>query len=258
MASVERSEDGGVRVLTLNRPESLNAMDWPMLRELITELEEAKGDRTVRCLVLTGAGKGFCTGADMQEGAEMVAALEKDEKAARADLDAWHRDMLEVIRRVFELPRPTVAMVNGAAVGGGMDLALACDFRYAAEGAKFRGFAHLGLGPEGGSSWMLPRLVGLDRAKRFCYLGEVWRAEQALEYGMLTEVVAVDRLRAETMAFAKRLADRPTQVVGLVKGVLDTTYSRSFVEALAAEHKTSLQIQETEDHLEMMRAAGIG
>jgi 2-(1,2-epoxy-1,2-dihydrophenyl)acetyl-CoA isomerase len=233
-------------------------MDWPMLRELIAELDEAKADRAVRCLVLTGTGKGFCTGADMQEGAEMVAALEKNKKAARADLDAWHHDLLEVIRRVFEFSRPTVAMVNGAAVGGGMDLALACDFRYAVEGAKFRGFAHLGLGPEGGSSWTLPRLVGLDRAKRFCFLGEIWRAEQALEYGMLTEVVPVDRLRAETMTFAKELAARPTQVIGLMKAVLDTTYSRSFVEALSVEQKTSLQIQETEDHHEMMRAAGIG
>jgi 2-(1,2-epoxy-1,2-dihydrophenyl)acetyl-CoA isomerase len=257
MARVERSDDGEVRILTLNRPDARNAMDWPLLRELNAELEAAATKGGPRCLVLTGAGKAFCTGADIQEGALMVAALEKDPEAARADLDAWHEDMLESMRRVFRLPIPTIAMINGAAVGGGLDLSLNCDFRYAAQGAKLRGYGHLGLGPEGGSSWTLPRLVGLDRAKQFCFTGEVWRAEQASAYGMVTEVFPPERLRDATLEFAQRLAAGPTQVFGLIKELLDGTWSRSFDDTLTTEMKTSQRIQETEDHHAMMRAAGI-
>ena len=259
VAIVERYDEGKVRILTLNRPSARNAMDWPLLKALLLELEAAAGgDAGVGCLVVTGAGRSFCTGADIAEGAAMVARLEEDPEGGRAALDDWHEDMLACIRRLYALPVPTVAMVNGAAVGGGLDLALACDFRYAVRDAKLRGYAHLGLGPEGGGSWTLPRLIGLDRAKQFCFTGEVLLAERAHELGMVTEVFTAQDLRAATLAFARRLAAGPTQVYGLVKDLFDGSYSRTFEETLTAEKETSTRIQQTEDHLAMMRAAGIG
>ena len=259
MANVERHDQGKVRILTLNRPSARNAMDWPLLKELLAELEAAvSGDSGVGCLVVTGAGTSFCAGADMAEGADMVAKLEEDPEGGRVALDDWHEDMLTCIRRTFALPIPTVAMINGAAVGGGLDLALACDFRYAARGAKLRGYAHLGLGPEGGGSWTLPRLIGMDRAKRFCFTGEVWLAERAQEMGMVTEVFPVEELRAATLEFAGRLAAGPTGVYGLIKELFEGSYSRTFAETLIAEKETSFRIQQTEDHQAMMRAAGIG
>ena len=248
---VLRADDGGVRTLTLNRPDARNALNLALLKALRAALAEAQADREVRCLVLTGAGKGFCAGADVREWAELAAAGIPDDVE-----DGWIANAHAIVREVAAFDRPTVALLNGAAVGAGLDLALACDFRVAADDARFAcAYTWIAYNPDAGGTWLLPRLVGIEAAKRFVYTGEFWDAPTALERGLISEVHPRDGLLDGGMALARLLASGPTVAQGEAKRLLDTAHTRDLASQLEAERLAGERCARTEDHAEALQAA---
>src|ERR1700752_3157654 len=196
----------GVAVLTLNRPDRLNAMSEPMLAAMLEALRRLADDPEVGVVVLTGAGRGFCAGGDvkaMAEGREFGGTT-LEEKAQ--DL----RSRMEVSRWLHELPKPTIAMIRGAAAGAGLSLALACDLRIAGDSARFAtAFARVGYSGDFGGSYFLTQLVGTAKARELYYTAEIVDAPQALGLGLVNRAVPDARLDEETMALAQRIARGP-------------------------------------------------
>src|SRR3989454_3348049 len=196
----------GVAVLTLNRPERLNAMSGPMLDALLEALPRLAADAAVGVVVLTGAGRGFCAGGD-------VKAMAEGREFAETGLeDKAHglRSKMEVSRLLHEMPKPTIAMVRGAAAGAGLSLALACDLRIACDNARFgTAFARVGYSGDFGGSYYLTQLVGTAKARELYYTAELVDAAQALELGLVNRVVADDRLEEETLLLAAKIARGP-------------------------------------------------
>ena len=195
-----------VAVLTLNRPDRLNAMSPAMLDALLEALPRLAADPEVGVVVLTGAGRGFCAGGDvkaMAEGREFGGTtLEEKAQALRS--------RMEVSRWLHEMPKPTIAMVRGAAAGAGLSLALACDLRVAGDSARFAtAFARVGYSGDFGGSWFLTQLVGTAKARELYYTADIVDASQARELGIVNRVVPDGHLEEETMALAARLAQGP-------------------------------------------------
>lgn len=242
------TDDHAIRTLTLNRPEVRNALNMSLLKALHGALAEARRD-SVRCLVLTGSGRGFCAGADIAEWAE-------SESAAAQDDHDWVGEAQALIRDVAEFPVPTIALLNGAAAGAGLDLALACDFRFAAESARFVcAYTRMAYNPDAGGTWLLPRLVGLEAAKRFAFTGEIWSASEALARGLVSEVHPADQLADAAYGFARRLAAGPTLAQIETKRLMDAAFDRSLAEQLAAERLAGERCGRSEDAREAMDAA---
>jgi 2-(1,2-epoxy-1,2-dihydrophenyl)acetyl-CoA isomerase len=240
----------GVRTITMNRPERRNALNTPLLEALRAAFAGAAADESVRSVVLAGAGKGFCAGADVSD----WAAYGDADVAADAGA-TWERNAHELVQEVHELPKPTVAVLNGAAVGAGLDLACACDFRVAADDAVFFcAYTWVGYNPDVGGSWLYPRLMGLEAAKRFVYTGERWDAAKAKSHGLVSEVVARDDLAATGAALAAELATGPSVAIGLAKGLLQTASTRTLGEQLAAEKAAGQICAKTADHREALAA----
>jgi 2-(1,2-epoxy-1,2-dihydrophenyl)acetyl-CoA isomerase len=209
------AQDGPVATLTLNRPESLNALDDDLRAGIAAKLEIASRDASVRVVILTGAGRGFCSGGDLK----FLDELRKHHQsvAFRDFLEAGHR----VVRSIRTLPKPVVAAVNGPAFGGGMNLALACDLRIASDRASFsEAFVNVGLHPDWGGTFFLPRLIGTSRALEMFFLGNTVAAEEAKRLGFVNFVVPHDQLAAETQKLAVRLAAGPALPLGLLKQAL--------------------------------------
>jgi 2-(1,2-epoxy-1,2-dihydrophenyl)acetyl-CoA isomerase len=208
-------QDGGVLELTLNRPERLNALDDALLTALGSALAAARLDGSVRAVLITGAGRGFCAGADLAAG-----LIDSPDRGA-AVREHLHRFYAPVILAIREMEKPVVAGVNGVAAGAGMSLALACDLRVAAESASFiQAFVRIGLVPDAGSSFFLPRLVGMAKAAELAMLGDRVDAATALQIGLVTSVVPDASLIDEARALASRLARGPRSV-GLTKRALN-------------------------------------
>jgi 2-(1,2-epoxy-1,2-dihydrophenyl)acetyl-CoA isomerase len=244
MGVLDRSEEGNVRILTLNRPQARNAMNLEVLERLHAELASAHADQ-VRCLLIRGEGVDFTAGGDMKEAAGADASYN----------DRYHSLFVGVVRSLYTLPRPTIAMVQGNAVGAGLELALACDFRFVGTSAKFRvGYDKLAGPPEAIAHIVLPRLLGIDRAKRFVFTGERWSGEDAYRYGMATELFPDEKLGAETLTFAQTLAVGPTFSFGLGKELMDRSYERSLDENLDAVRAASQAAVKSEDYAEVVRA----
>jgi 2-(1,2-epoxy-1,2-dihydrophenyl)acetyl-CoA isomerase len=252
MAALERSDQGAVRRLTLNRPEARNALNFALLQALRAELAAAaEPDAGVRCLILAGAGKGFCAGADVREWAE-VAAAGND----RPEGYDWVGEAHRLVTELAEFPRPTIAVVNGAAAGAGVDLALACDFRFAADDARFIcSYTRMGYPPDAGGTWLLPRVIGPEAAKRFALTGAPWHAQEALTRGMVGEVHPAAEVLGAAEAFAAELATGPTVAQMHAKRLIDTAHTRSLAEQLAAETLAGQACKQTDDAKEAMRAA---
>ncbi|MFI2228369.1 enoyl-CoA hydratase/isomerase family protein [Nocardia testacea] len=213
----------GVRTVTLNRPHRKNAMTWTMWRELADVLRDTGGDRSVRALVLTGAGGAFCSGADISV------------PDARHPMDKL-RIFTDLALQLHELPIPTVAKVTGVAVGAGWNLALGCDLVVATPGATFAQiFARRGLSVDLGGSWLLPKLVGLQQAKRLALLAETIDAGQAAALGLVTWVIAEDGIDAFTEDLAARLAAGPPVALAQTKALLNEGADSTLREALAGE-----------------------
>jgi 2-(1,2-epoxy-1,2-dihydrophenyl)acetyl-CoA isomerase len=211
------SVEAGVQTITLNRPERLNAFNPEMHRLLREALERAGDDDAVRTVLLTGAGRGFCAGQDLSE---------RDVGGdAAIDLSVTIESLYNpLVRRMRALPKPIVCAVNGVAAGAGANVALACDLVLAARSASFiQAFAKIGLVPDSGGSWLLPRLVGRARAMGLALLGDKLQAEDAERWGLIWKAVDDDRLLAEAGALARGLAAGPTRAYGLIKRALDAS-----------------------------------
>jgi 2-(1,2-epoxy-1,2-dihydrophenyl)acetyl-CoA isomerase len=200
----------GVKTLTLNQPEKLNALSGSMVRALSDEVRAAERDDTVRVVVLTGAGRGFCSGADVTE---------FDTHAGPPDLGAALRERLSpLVQRLHALEKPVIAAINGVAAGAGLSLALACDLRYAAESARLMvAFVRIGLVPDAGLLYFLPRLVGPGKTLELAWTGDPIGAQEAYQAGMLNAVLPDDQLLPRVQEVAQRLAAGPARTVALIK-----------------------------------------
>ncbi|TMJ18351.1 MAG: 2-(1,2-epoxy-1,2-dihydrophenyl)acetyl-CoA isomerase [Alphaproteobacteria bacterium] len=226
-----------VGVITLDRPETLNALNAPMVDELRAAVEAAPGSGA-RCLLLAGEGRGFSSGADLASGG----GLPSDAGMA---LEKHFNPLVEAL---FALPIPVVAAVNGPCAGAGCSLALAADIVIAGQSAYFlQAFVNIGLIPDAGATWLLPRLVGRARAMEMMMLGERIPAAQAAEWGMIARVVEDEALASEALALAARLAQGPTIAYGLIRRLARESGQCSLGEALAAERVAQREAGETED-----------
>src|SRR5262245_26082106 len=236
--------DNGVVTLTLNRPERKNAMNATMFNELLDAFREIDAAPDDRVLVITGAGDAFCSGADLSDRG-------KDTRHALQRLH-WVADIALALHRI---PKPVIAKVNGVAVGAGMNLALGCDLIVASEHARFSEiFARRGLTIDFGGSWLLPRLVGMHRAKELALLADIISAKEAAEMGMVNRVVPADQLDAFVADWANRLAAGPPLALGMTKRLLSNSFSMTMDEALEAEGMAQSVNFGTEDTAEAIRA----
>jgi 2-(1,2-epoxy-1,2-dihydrophenyl)acetyl-CoA isomerase len=216
----------GVATLTLNRPDKLNAFNDQLHHDIADALGRVESDAAIRALIITGAGRGFCSGADLS------ARLDRQ----GGTNDALDRQYHPRLRRLRALKKPVVAAVNGPAAGAGMSLALSCDIVLAAQSATFiQAFSRIGLVPDAGSTFFLPRLIGTARAKGLTMLAEPLTATQAEAWGMIWKAVPDDRLMAEANALAKKLAQGPTFALGLTKTAIDASMGNDLDTQLALE-----------------------
>lgn len=244
---LETVDDGPVRTLALNRPDVRNALNKPLLQALRAALAKAERDG-VRCLVITGRGKSFSAGADIAEWAEA-------EKSGASGY-GWVEEAHGLVAETAAFPGPTLALLNGAAVGAGLDLALACDFRFAADGAKFIcAYTKMGYSPDAGGTWLMPRLIGLEAAMRFAFTGETWLAPEALRRGLITEMHPADALEAAGQAFARKLAAGPTVAIRNAKRLMRSAGARSLAQQLVEERKAGEACGASEDAKEALAAA---
>ncbi|OAI40793.1 hypothetical protein AYO38_05065 [bacterium SCGC AG-212-C10] len=248
--------DGAVAVMTLNRPESLNSMNPEMLDTMFRVAEQAAADPEVRCLVITGAGRAFCAGGDVKgmaarpSGAPGEAAPQP--LVGRVDV---LRQQEEISRLLYEMPKPTIAAINGHAVGAGLSVALSADLRIASEAAKLgTAFARVGFSGDFGGTWLTQRLVGPSKAKELYFMAEVMDAQKALSLGLVTKVVPADALMSETMALAKQLAAGPTLAFARMKENFTFGATNSFGDTLTKEAENMTLSSSTEDHKNAARA----
>ena len=226
-----------VATITMARPQTLNALNGATVDELRAAVEEA-GSSGARCLLITGEGRGFSSGADLASGG----GLPDDAGAA---LEKHFNPLVEAL---FALPIPVVAAVNGPAAGAGCSLALAADLVIAARSAYFlQAFVNIGLIPDAGATWVLPRLAGRARAMEMMMLGERIPAEQALEWGLISRVVDDEHLQPEAVALATRLAQGPTVALGLIRKLARESQSLSLSESIAAERTAQRDAGRTQD-----------
>lgn len=243
-------DEKSVRMITLNRPDSLNAFNEAMTTELADLFRKTARESAVRAVVITGAGRAFCSGQDLAE-------LEPGYRAGQTP--ALGKRLREgynpVLERLAVLPQPVVAAVNGVAAGAGCSLALACDIRLASDKASFiEIFLNVGLIPDSGSSYFLPRLVGLSKALELCLTGDKLPADEAKRLGLVREVFSPEELLPKTLELAARLAAMPTKAIALTKRLLYAAHGRDLSEQLEAEAYAQETAGLTHDHVEGVMA----
>jgi 2-(1,2-epoxy-1,2-dihydrophenyl)acetyl-CoA isomerase len=239
---------GGVASIALNRPEKLNAFDATMHEELYDALAEDAEDDEVRCIVLRGEGRGFSAGADL---AQIIQNADGD-----PDLGEYLRGSYSrLVTRMVETPKPIIAALHGPVYGAGVGIALACDLRIAAERAKFSvAFIKIGLMPDAGVTFFLPRIVGLGRAIEMSMLGDAVDADEALRIGLVSKVTADDSLAEESQALAERLAALPTAALGRMKTAIHANFEADLETALEREAEGQTFCGYTQDHKEGVAA----
>jgi 2-(1,2-epoxy-1,2-dihydrophenyl)acetyl-CoA isomerase len=238
--------DRGVAVVRLNNPSRLNAMSPIMTPELVDAFDRLGGDRDVRAVVVTGEGRGFSSGADLTSLGEPYRRGERPRPSAFL-AEGYNR----LIPLLVDAPKPVIAAVNGVAAGAGMTLALACDLRVASEDASFSmAFVRIGLIPDSGATYLLPRAVGMAKALELSLLSERVDAATALDIGLVHRVVPADRLVDEALEMAHRLAALPTAAIALTKRTLKEASRLSIDETLELEARRQDEAAATDDHLE--------
>ena len=240
------THDDAVATITLNRPDVRNAINDDMRAELIAAFADADKDATVRAIILTGAGKGFCSGGDI---GGMRARL--DAPAGQVAFNGWKRQKSthKGVAAIHGVSKPVIAAVNGAAFGLGLDMALACDFIIAAEGAKMSmSFVKRGLVSDGGGMYFLPRRVGLSKAKELIFSARIVEPEEALRIGMIDRISAPDALLADAHAWAKELTIGSATAVALTKEIIDKTFERSDEEIFAMGRQAQAVCYTTAEH----------
>lgn len=251
--TIDFATSNGVATITLNRPDRLNAWNEQFGNELREAILTDAADPSVRAVLITGAGRGFSSGADLKEMLERGAEADQD---ARPDVGDLLRERYHpIIKGIRELPKPVVAAVNGPAVGIGCSLALACDLIWAAESAYFGlAFVKIGLVPDGGSTLLVPAALGKARAIEMTLLGDNLPAAKALDWGLINQVVADDRLLAETGEFAQRLAAGPTLAYAEGKRLLNNSIFKLMDEQLDLEAETQSKMSASADFYEGVAA----
>ena len=248
-ATIQLARADRVATITLNRPERLNALSPELMRELLAALTEVENDGESRCLLLTGAGRGFCSGADLADDSIM-------REGGPPDLGlALHEGYHPVIRKMAGFKLPIVCAVNGPAAGAGMSLALAGDIVVAAKSATFlQAFANIGLVPDAGSTYFLPRLAGNARAMGLAMLGEKLPAQTAAEWGLIWQCVEDDQLAATAGAIAAKFANGPTVGLGLIRGLMRQSWNAGLDQQLEAELNAQRQLGRSRDFIEGVMA----
>lgn len=244
-----------IATITLNRPEALNAITMQMFDEVKSALRDINEDDDIRVMVLTGAGKAFSTSIDMQEGDAKVGQRLFAEKSIEEMRQIMRHRPQQVILGIRNLEKPTIAMVNGLAIGDSFDWVLACDIRIGSERARFmNGFSITGLFPNTGSTWFYPRVMPLSRAFELLYTGEWMQAEEAYKWGILNQVVPADKLSEETMALAHKIAEGPPASIRLIKLHTYKGLEIGFNTALEMAADGEALMMGTEDHIEGVSA----
>ncbi len=237
--------DQGVAVLTLNRPASLNSFNSQMHDEVREAMKDARDNKSVRCLVITGTGRGFCAGQDLSDRAVKVT----DEAP---DLgESVEKNYNPLIRNIMTMEKPVLCAVNGVAAGAGASIALACDIVLAAKSAKFiQAFCKIGLVPDSGGTFNLVRALGLPRAKALALLGDKLSAEQAQSWGMIWQCVDDEKLMDETMTLALHLATQPTKGLAKIKELMNNSFSTPMHQQLELEKYAMRELGRTSDYRE--------
>jgi enoyl-CoA hydratase/carnithine racemase len=238
-------KDGHVATITLNRPTKRNAYSETMVHEILEVLSTARDDDGTRAVIITGAGKGFCAGGDISRDFQYPARYRGHRLESMLEM---RENMHALIRFLDRFDKPVIAAINGAAVAGGLTLALACDFRIAAESAKLGDTSlKFALIPDEGGAYFFPRFMGLDRALKMSLLSEVYTARQALELGLVTEVVADDQLMTRAEEFAGRLAEGPPIAIRITKRMMYKQRSMHLDNALEDAAMATLVTNYTDD-----------
>jgi enoyl-CoA hydratase/carnithine racemase len=246
---IDVTEDSGIATITLNRPEKLNSLVGHMRRDLAEALERTGSDRTIRVVVITGAGRAFCAGGDVGFMADLI---------ERQDTEEFSR-LLGAARRVVlairQMNKPVIGAINGVAAGAGCNLALACDLRIASSEATFsQSFVKLGLHPDWGGTYFLPQVVTPNRACEMFFLGEAMGAEEALRLGIVNRVVAPEDLEQQVRELASRLREAPPISIAAAKQAVYFSQSADLEEMLRYETEAQLRCFESEDGREGIRA----
>ena len=253
--SLQIKDEAGVRWLTLNRPERKNAISPDLREELLATIEDARASDDVRCIVLTGAGDAFCAGVDLGGSKATGEAARGNRSDLRSVKDAMKKGMQRVITALWELDKPVIAAVNGTAAGGGAQLALVCDLVVAAESARFiEIFVKRGLAVDSGGGWLLPRLIGLAKAKELVFFGEPLGATEAARIGLVNKVVPDAELEQAVRAWAEQLAQGATRAIGASKRLLNRAFDTDLAAALDDEATAQALNSQNADFTEGVRA----
>ena len=247
--TIQFEVEDGVAVLTLNRPEALNSFNDEMHAEVRDALKTVRKEATIRCLVLTGNGRGFCAGQDLSDrGANPDQVV--------PDLGPLiEKNYNPLVKSLMGLEMPVICAVNGVAAGAGANIALACDIVLAARSASFiQAFCKIGLIPDSGGTWTLPRAVGMARAKGLSLLGDKLPAEQAEAWGMIWKCVDDDQLKEQAMSMARNFATQPTQGLAYIKRALEASAANSIEQQLDLEKDIQILAGRTEDYVEGVTA----
>jgi 2-(1,2-epoxy-1,2-dihydrophenyl)acetyl-CoA isomerase len=248
-STIEYAIDAGVATIALNRPDKLNAFNETMHAELREALAAARTNTQVRCVLLTGRGRGFCAGQDLSDRATKPGGPAPDLGAT------LERNYNPLVRTIHTLPKPVVCAVNGVAAGAGASIALACDLVIAARGAKFvQAFCKIGLLPDSGGTWILPRLVGSARAAGLAMLGDALGADQAAQWGLIWKCVDDEQLADESQSLARHLATQPTAGLGAIKRALLASATNTLDAQLDLEQDLQRELGRTEDYGEGVAA----
>lgn len=247
--TIETSAAGGIMTIALNRPDLLNSINTAMRADLMAAFRQAESDGAIRCVVLTGNGRAFCAGQDLGERAPLPEGQKYD---LGKGLDEEYNPL---VRQIAALSKPVVAAVNGVAAGAGVSLALLADVTFASTNARFiLSFANIGLGPDCGASWLLPRLIGPQRAKAFAMGGEPVPAAQAADWGLIWQAVPSDELMQAANAFAAKLAAKGPLALATIKSAMADSWHNPLSDQLDIERDGQRNLGFTDDYTEGVTA----
>ncbi|MFC1532131.1 enoyl-CoA hydratase/isomerase family protein [Thermodesulfobacteriota bacterium] len=265
------NEQEGVLVITMDDPKTRNAIGYEMFNEISLELDHLENDPNLRCLVLTGKDPAFCSGANVQGMARGIEQVEEkggkkplpekpwDAFEERLKIPAYCEEKIEGVRSlpilIHHLQKPSIAAVNGYAMGLGLGIALSCDIRFSSEKANFsETFILRGLIPADGSCWQLPRMIGLSNTLMLQYTGDRIDPETALRMGLISKICSHEKLMEETLKLAKRLANGPTYAMGVIKSLLQRSLEMNFEESMKLAGTAQTIARDTYDHKEGVQA----
>jgi 2-(1,2-epoxy-1,2-dihydrophenyl)acetyl-CoA isomerase len=246
MSNIDFKIENGVGVITLNRPDKFNSFVRQMAMDLQKVLDDCESDSTVRAIYLTGVGKAFCAGQDLAE------AIDPEQTELTKIVEEHYNPIIERLRKI---EKPIVCGVNGVAAGAGANIALACDITLAGESVAFiQAFSKIGLIPDSGGTYYLPRLIGMQKSAALMFLGDKVMADEAEKMGMIYRAVADDNLQEEAMAIATKLAKMPTKGIGLTKRLLNESYNNTLTEQLELENVIQTEAGQSYDYQEGVNA----